>query len=124
MTNQALLELDGLITTLNYTITQLSGFVSQFNDIQMAHAVKVITDPMGNMFLDVPASMPESLEKTLTTKLGIIDRLCNTHGQSISDLLHKGNLLEQQLKLENPNYTTKLSSQIAEFARLKGAFNH
>ena len=124
MTNQLLLELDGTIATLNYIIPQLNDFVNQFNNIQMAHGVKVISDQIGNIFLDVPASMPESLEKTLTTRLGIIDRLCNTHGQSISDLLDKGRGLEQQLKLQDPHYTSRLSGPISEFARLRGAFKH
>jgi len=124
MTNQILLELDGLIASLNQIIPQLSGFVSQFNDIQIANDVKVLSDSIGNMYLDVPASMPKPFENMLTTRLGIIDRLCNTHGQSITQLLDKGRLLEEQLRLQDPHYTSKLSGHIAEFARLSNAFKH
>jgi hypothetical protein len=124
MSNQIILELDGLIASLNYLIPQLGGFVAQFNDIQVANAVTVISDPTGGLFLDVPRAMPESVEKILQTKLGIIDRLCNTQSQSISELLDKGGFLENQLKLQNPNYTSKISGHIAEFVKIQGAFKH
>jgi len=123
MTSQTFLELDALIASLDHLIPQLNDFVHQINNLQIQHDVKLVSNLAGDLQLDVPINMSQSVEKFLETKLGILDRLRNTHGQSISELLDKGRFLEQQLKLENPRYTTRLSGQIAEFARLNGAFN-
>nr|GEV05606.1 NADH dehydrogenase subunit 5, mitochondrial [Tanacetum cinerariifolium] len=58
---------------------------------------------LGNMEIDVPKDMSDELANKVSKKIGIIDRLITTHGQSINDLLQKGVDIENKLKLENSN---------------------
>lgn len=105
-------------------LPQLADFINQFNTVVTESGVNVVTDSTGNMDIDVPQTMSESVANNVSTRIGVIDRLITTRGQEINDLLQKGVQLEKNLKTENPNYVSQLTEKIAEFRRLNAMYKH
>lgn len=117
-------DLTDIILEINRQLPQLSDFINHFNAIVNQNNINVITDSAGNMSIDVPLKMPEPVAKDISTRIGVIDRLITSHGQSINTLLNSGLKIEEGLKASNPNYSSQLSEQIAEFKKLNASFKH
>ena len=79
-----------IVSSLNQMLPQLTGFIEQFHNVVKEFDVNVITDSFGNMSVDVPADMSDIQAKNVSKRLGIIDKLINSHGTSINDLFQKG----------------------------------
>ena len=118
------LDLFNVITELNTLLPQLADFINQFHNLVNQSGINVVTDIMGNMSIDVPKDMPDSVANNISKRIGIIDRLITTRGQEVNDLLLRGLSLENKIKMENPNYISQLSEKIAEFKRLNDSFRH
>ena len=121
---EANMDIFQIVTEINTLLPQLSDFINQFNSLVNQSGISVITDSVGNMTLDVPQNMPDSVANNLNTRIGIIDRLITTRGQEINDLLQKGLNVENNIKAHNPNYTSQLTEKIAEFRRLNASYKH
>lgn len=113
-----------IVTEINSLLPQLAKFINQFSSTVSQTAVNVVTDSTGSMSIDVPQNMTDDEAQTISTKIGIIDRLITTRGQEINDLLQKGISLENKLKLEDPNYVSQLTDKIKEFKRLNALYKH
>lgn len=118
------MDIANILTEINTLLPQLSGFINQFNDLVSQSAINVITDSTGNMSIDVPKNMEDSVANNITTRIGIIDRLINTRGQELNDLFQKGFQVEKEIKLQNPNYNSQLTEKLVEFKRLNNSYKH
>lgn len=118
------MDLTSIISDLNTMLPQLGDFIGQFNNLVSQSNINVITDSSGNMSIDVPINMPEPEAENIKKKIGILDRLINTQGQSINDLLNKGIDLEKNLKQNDPNYTSQLTSKINQLRQLNSSYKH
>jgi hypothetical protein len=105
-------------------IPQLAGFIEQFNNVVKEFDVNVITDTFGNMSVDVPSKMSDSQANHVSKKLGVIDKLINSHGTSINDLFKKGLKIEEHTRATNPNYSSVLTDKIEEFKLLNKSYKH
>jgi hypothetical protein len=113
-----------IISQTNTLLPQLAQFIGQFSATTIEYKIVVVTDPIGNMDIDVPKDMSDELANKVSKKIGIIDRLITTHGQSINDLLQKGVDIEKKLKLENSNYVSQLTEKVEEFKKLNSSYKH
>ena len=118
------LDLLNIISDLNTLLPQLGEFINQFNNLVNQSGINVVTDIMGNMSIDVPKDMPDSVADNISKRIGIIDRLITTRGQQINELLQNGLTIENRVKMENPKYISQLSDKIAEFKKLNDSFKH
>ena len=118
------MELDSVIFEITRLLPQLSEFIGNFNNLVSSSGVIVISDSAGNMSVDIPDSMSNIDASNVTKRLGIIDRLINTHGTSINDLFKKGLDIERQIKLSDQNYTSRLTQHIQEFKQLNASYKH
>jgi hypothetical protein len=105
-------------------LPQLSGFIEQFNNVVKEFNVNVVTDTFGNMSVDVPMDMTDSQANFVSKKLGVIDKLINSHGTSINELFQKGLKIEGNIKANNPNYSSALTDKISEFKLLNRSYKH
>ena len=117
-------DLLSIISQVDSLIPQLSNFISQFNNIVSETGINVITDSQGNMSIDVPHNMPDSESYNISKRIGVLDRLINTHGQNINDLFQRGLEIEKQLKVQEPNYVSKITDQIGQFKQLNSSYKH
>ena len=78
----------------------------------------MVTDSIGNLSIVVPQNMSDSAASKVSTRIGIIDRLITTRGQEINDLFQKGTILENKLRMENPNHVSELAPKIEQFKKL------
>jgi len=118
-------DLAGIISDLNYHLPKLSGFIIEFNNTCLSYNVKPKTDTTGFMELFFyNDNLTDSEVDNIKTRVGIIDRLVNTEGDKAKELLEKGLKIEQNLKAQNPNYTSQLTEKVAEFRRLNASYNH
>ena len=117
-------SLTDIVANLDYLLPQLSGFIDRFNDVIKEFNVSVVTDSSGTMFVDVPMNMSDSKAKFVETKLGIIDKLINSHGDTINNIFAKGLKMEANAKMANPNYSSVLTDSIIEFKRLNASYKH
>lgn len=76
------------------------------------------------MSIDVPQNMSDTEAHNISKRIGIIDRLITTHGNSINDLFQKGLTIEKNLKANNPNYVSELTDHIAQFNKLNTSYKH
>lgn len=113
-----------IIAQIDSLLPQLANFINQFNTTINQSNISVVTDAIGNMSIDVPQNMSDEDATKVSTRIGIIDRLITTRGQEINELLQKGNLIENKLKKENPEYVSQLTEKIQEFRRLNHSYKH
>ena len=118
------MELFNIISELNTLLPQLADFINQFHIIVNQSGINVVTDVLGNMSIDVPKDMPDSVADNIGKRIGIIDRLITTRGQQINELLQNGLTIENRVKMENTKYISQLSDKIAEFKKLNDSFRH
>ena len=117
-------DLTEIVSSLSSLIPQLTNFIEQFNNVVIESNVNVLTDSFGNMSVDVPSDMSDAKANLISKKLGIIDKLINTQGQSIKDLLEKGLKIEQDLKASNSNYSSVLNEKVSVFKALNASYKH
>ena len=117
-------ELTEISLQIDKLLPQLSNFIDQFNNLVLTTNINVITDFSGNMSIDVPVSMSDSEAENISKRINIIDRLIKTRGQEINDLLQKGLVVENKIKMQNPNYTSQILDKINEFKRLNLSYRH
>ena len=117
-------QLAEITSQISQIMPQFSDFIDQFHQIVLSKNINVISDPFGNMSLDVPGDMPDAEGEKLGKKISVIDRLIKTRGVEINDLLQKGFGLETKIKMENPNYTSQILDKANEFEKLKNSYNH
>ena len=117
-------ELTEITIKISELLPQLSDFIDQFNHVVSATNINIITDSYGNMSMDVPNTMTPAEEEEVGKRICIIDRLITTRGQEINDLLQKGLSIENQLKAQNPNFTSQILDKANEFKRLNQAYKH
>lgn len=122
--NNCLGDLTEIVSSLNSMLPQLTDFIAQFNNVVQQFNVNVISDSAGNMSIDVPADMSDELVNHVTKKLGIIDKLINSHGSSINELFEKGLKIENNLKKTDSNYSSVLLKKIDEFKQLNSSYKH
>ena len=123
-TFQANMDISQIVTEINSLLPQFSDFINQFHTLISKSGVSVITDSAGNLSMDVPNTMSNSEVTKISTKIGIIDRLISTRGQELNDLFQKGLQVENNIKVDNPNYTSQLTEKIEEFKKLKNSYKH
>lgn len=111
-------DISQFIADISALLPQFSDFITQFNNVLSESGINVITDSSGNMSIEVPKNMPDSTAKNFSTRIGIIDRLITTRGQEINDLFQKGTILENKLRMENPNHVSELAPKIEQFKKL------
>jgi hypothetical protein len=121
---QSGLDLSSIVAEVNTLLPQLANFIDQFNNIITQSGINVITDSSGNMSIDVPHNMPDLEAEKISKRIGIIDRLITSHGNSLNDLFQKGLSIENKLKANNPNYVSELKDYIAEFKKLNVSYKH
>jgi hypothetical protein len=117
-------NLPDILSSLNHMLPQLAGFIEQFNNVVREFDINVITDSVGNMSIDVPGNMSPSQANLVSTRIGIIDKLINSHGSSINDLFQKGLNIENKLKLTDSNYSSILTEKVTEFKSLNASYKH
>lgn len=115
------MQMDAVIANLNHFIPQYSNFIDGIIAVQTKYNV-IIVDQLGNLSVDVPENMTEATQEEVVKKVRILDNLCSQRSMDIETELDKGRSIENQIKQLKPDYTSKISGQIAEFARLRGAF--
>ena len=76
------------------------------------------------MAIDVPQDMSDTEVNNISKRIRILDRLISNHSQNIDGLLQKGIDLEKDIKSNNSNYVSVLSSKIEEFNILKNSYKH
>ncbi len=121
---QSNIDISDIVVELNTLLPQLANFINQFNTTVSQSGITVVTDSIGNMSIDVPQTMSDDVANKISTRIGVIDRLITSRGQEVNDLLQKGTLLENKLKMDNPNYVSQLTDKIQEFRRLNSSYKH
>lgn len=118
------MDISNIVSDINEMLPQLANFIGQFDTLVAQSNINVITDSAGNMSIDVPTDMPDPEAHNIQKKIGIIDRLINTHTQNIDDLIKKGLSLEQDLKQTDSKYVSQLSEKINQFKELNSSYKH
>jgi hypothetical protein len=119
--NQDLCE---IISEVNRLLPQLGDFVTQFKILILDTGVNVVSDAQGNMSIDVPVKMSDTAANSISTRIGILDRLITQNGTSINNLFQKGLALEETLRKTDPNYSSQLVEQVARFKELNSSYKH
>jgi hypothetical protein len=118
------IELETIILEINRLLPQLTEFIEKFNSLVVQNGINVITDVNGNMSMDVPTSMSDATYTDISNRIGIIDRLINSHGASINELFQKASAIETQIKQSDSTYTSQLTNQIMKFKELNASYKH
>lgn len=74
------------------------------------------------MVIDAPAAMDNTLAQQLSRRVIELDRLINLRTSDVQTLLDKGSVLETQIKIEQPQFTSKILSRADEFKKIKSTY--
>lgn len=118
------MEILDIVTELGRILSQLSGFINQFNQEIITENINVITDAQGNLSIEIPADMTESKGKLVSARIKLLDTLIHNHVDKSESLLHYGISVEEKLFDNTPNYETQLTKHVSEFKRIKGLYRH
>jgi hypothetical protein len=118
------LVLSEIIAQVDSILPQLANFIGQFNTTVSQSGINVITDTMGSMSIDVPQGMSEEAANKLSIRIGVIDNLIAAKSQTVNDLLQKGTVLENKLKVLDSQYVSQLTDRMQEYKRLISSYNH
>lgn len=116
--------INSLISDIDTSMSQLSLFISQFNDIVIANNINVVSDSAGNISIDVPNNMLVETQNNLATRVSIIDRLITDRSSNLDILFKQGFEIEKNLKKTNPNYTSLIAEKAKGFSDLKNKYRH
>ena len=110
--NQSISEIDRLIS-------QLRGFIDQFNNLIITNNINVIQDVNGDLSFDVPGNMEDELAQRLGNRIDLINSL-------IHDRVHElESLFEEVSQLENyTNFSNVIASKKAIFNALVSSYPH
>jgi NADH-ubiquinone oxidoreductase chain 3 len=117
-------DLTDIVLSVSRSMPQLSDFINQFNTVVSKENINVVSDVQGNLSIEVPASMSDAVADQVSLRINIIDRLINTKGSEINDLLQKGLGLQNKINMVNPSYKSEIFNLITEFKKLNSAYNH
>lgn len=123
-TRAIILELNEIVSKLDILLPQLSEFIIQFNNFIVESNVNVITEADGALSLDVPASMSDDQAEFISKKVRIIDRLIITRSREIDDLLQTGSKLNEELKGQNSDFSSKILEKADAFKKLRDSHKH
>jgi hypothetical protein len=117
-------ELPNIVSNIDTCISQLSLFISQFNDLIIQNNINVVSDTTGNISIDVPSTMSEDLQSKLAKKVGIIDRLISDRSNTLDELFKQGFDIENSLKKTDPKYSSVIMEKANAFNQLKNTYKH
>jgi NADH-ubiquinone oxidoreductase chain 3 len=117
-------ELTSIIFAISEAMPRLAGFINQFDTTVVQQSINVITDSEGNMSVEVPSAMSEAAGKEVTLRIQTLDRIINTQGSTIQDLLQKGLGLQNKINMLDPSYKSEIFKQITEFNKLNSLYKH
>lgn len=113
-----------LIPNIDTSMSQLSLFISQFDQIVNSNNINVVTDAAGNISIDVPNSMPVDIQDKLATRVGIVDRLIHDRSNNLDELLKKALDLEKNLKKNDANYVSVIAEKAKAFKDIRNTYKH
>lgn len=120
---QSNLDLYNCIEEIAKLLPSLGNFIAQFNETIVSNNINVITDATGTMSVDAPASMSDQQLDIVSTRIGIIDRLVNTTGQSIDQQFRLAFSMKDSLKNDLTAHN-KLLAQVEQFKSLNNSYKH
>ena len=117
-------ELTSIIFAVSEAMPRLAGFINQFDTTVVQQSINVISDSEGNMSIEVPSAMSEAVADEVKLRIQTLDRLINTQGSTIKDLLNKGLGLQNKINMLDPSYKSEIFKQVTEFNKLNSLFKH
>ncbi len=116
-------NMDTIFLELDTLLPQILNFTQQFNSTVIQYGINVITDVAGNLAIEVPGDMSDLDVKTVTNKIGIIDRLINTQAEKAAGLINQG-LNLYKLGPENAENIHKLHQNSKILQELLNSYKH
>ena len=112
-------EINQSISEIDRLISQLRGFIDQFNNLIIINNINVIQDVNGDLSFDVPANMEDELAQRLGNRIDLINSL-------IHDRVHElESLFEVTSQLDNyTNFSSIILAKKAIFNALVSSYPH
>nr|QNS38554.1 cytochrome oxidase subunit I [Paracoccidioides brasiliensis] len=117
-------DLQNIINDLDYLIPQMGNFIQQFNCLIQDTNINVISEVDHSLSISHPIEMEKAPLEATAKKIGVLDSLIRDRYQNIQGLIHKGLLLEKDLKTQDPNYVSIISQKVKELSQGKYSYNH
>jgi len=113
-----------IVLALGTHLADYASFIQRFNSTVVETGINVISDSEGNLSMQVPSAMSESVYNKLSTKIGIIDSLIAKKQSDISELIPKGLALHNKITAVNPLHTSPILGQVTQFQHLQSLYTH
>jgi hypothetical protein len=111
-----------IINDLDGLLSQLTRLIGNFNTTIINHNLNVMVETNNALVVDAPAAMDDTLAQQVSRRVIELDRLINIRTSDVQALLDKGSVLETQIKLEQPQFASKILSRADEFTRIKSTY--
>lgn len=117
-------SLTSIIILIGTHLSELSTFISKFDNTVVETGINVISDSEGNLSIDSPGNMSDAVGKKVATKINIIDSLISKRQSDITDLISEGLALQNKINSVDPYYKSQILNKITEFEKLKTLYKH
>lgn len=111
-----------IINDLDGLLSQLTRLIGNFNTTILNHNLNIMVETDNALVIDAPAAMDNTLAQQLSRRVIELDRLINLRTSDVQTLLDKGSVLETQIKIEQPQFTSKILSRADEFKKIKSTY--
>lgn len=111
-----------IINDLDGLLSQLTRLIGNFNTTIMNNNLNIMIEANNALVVDAPAAMDDTLAQQVSRRVIELDRLINVRTLDIQALLDKGSVLETQIKLEQPQFVSKILSRADEFTKIKSTY--
>ncbi len=119
-----LLALTEVLTQIDLVLPQLAEFITRFNDLIVSNDINVITEVDGTLAIDAPATMSDSEISNIRKRIQVLDKLIENRTSRATELLEKGSLIDNQLKIQNPNHSSQILNKVREYEILRSNYRH
>ena len=119
-----LLALTEVLTQVDSVLPQLAEFITRFNDLIISNDINVITEVDGTLAIDAPATMSDGEISNIRRRIQVLDNLIADRTNRATELLEKGSLIDNQLKIQNPNHSSQILNKVREFEILRLNYKH
>lgn len=111
-----------IINDLDGLLSQLTRLIGNFNTTILNHNLNIMVETNNALVVDAPAAMDDILAQQVSRRVLELDRLINIRTSDVQTLLDKGSVLETQIKVEQPQFISKILSKADEFQKIKSTY--
>ena len=117
-------DISGIITDIISLLPQFANSISDYHNIVSGSGINVFSDRVGNIGIEFPTSMSDTLAEFYQRRIRTIDGIINHHSGTIRDLIREGARIETGITKQDPSYIPQIKKLMWEYKSIRELYPH